>query len=77
LFGICLVIAVVGALLGDGKYHDGILGAWVVFWTLLGTYIMFALKVASQWEKAVVLRLGKFHSLRGPGAFWIIPIIDA
>ena len=43
---------------------------------LVGTYILFALKVASQWEKAVVLRLGKFHGLRGPGVFWIIPIVD-
>lgn len=77
LFGICLVIAVAGALWGDGKVSDAILGTWVVLWTLLGTYIMYALKVASQWEKAVVLRLGKFHGLRGPGAFWIIPIIDA
>ena len=45
-------------------------------WCIVGTYILFALKVASQWEKAVVLRLGKFHGLRGPGVFWIIPIVD-
>ena len=77
LFGICLIFATVGAILGDGKYSDGIIGAWVVVWTLLGTYMMFALKVASQWEKAIVLRLGKFHTLRGPGLFWIIPIIDS
>src|SRR5512138_2948406 len=77
LFGICLVVATFGAILGDGKFKDGILGTWVVLWMLLGTYIMFALKVASQWEKAVVLRLGKFHGLRGPGVFWIVPIIDA
>lgn len=77
LFGICLVFAVVGALLGAGTFNDASLGAWVVFWTLLGTYILYALKVASQWEKAVVLRLGKFHALGGPGVFWIIPIIDS
>ncbi len=77
LFGICLIIAVAGPLLGSSKFSDASLGTWVVLWTLLGTYCMFALKVASQWEKAVVLRLGKFHGLRGPGAFWIIPIIDA
>jgi regulator of protease activity HflC (stomatin/prohibitin superfamily) len=76
LFGICLAIAVAGALLGDGRYSDGLLGTWVVFWTLVGIYVLFALKVASQWEKAVVLRLGKFHGLRGPGLFWIIPIVD-
>ncbi|MEI7989841.1 MAG: slipin family protein, partial [Chloroflexota bacterium] len=34
------------------------------------------LKIARQWEKAVVLRLGKFRGLRGPGLFWIIPVID-
>ena len=77
LFGICLLIAVAGAFLGDGKFSDALVGTWSVLWTLLGTYILFALKVASQWEKAVVLRVGKFHGLRGPGAFWIIPIIDA
>jgi uncharacterized membrane protein YqiK len=43
---------------------------------LLGLYILFALKVADQWEKAVVLRLGRFIGLRGPGIFWIVPIVD-
>jgi regulator of protease activity HflC (stomatin/prohibitin superfamily) len=33
-------------------------------------------KVAFQWNRAIVLRLGKYHSLRGPGLFFIIPIID-
>jgi regulator of protease activity HflC (stomatin/prohibitin superfamily) len=37
---------------------------------------LFALKVAAQWEKAVILRLGKFHGLKGPGLFWIVPILD-
>ena len=77
IFGVVLVIAVLGAIFGDGKFPDAVLGAWVLGWTLIGVYILFALKVASQWEKVVVLRLGKFHGLRGPGAFWIIPIIDA
>jgi regulator of protease activity HflC (stomatin/prohibitin superfamily) len=76
LFGVCLIIAVVGALLGDGRFAEGLLGSWVVGWTILGTYFLYALKIASQWEKAVVLRLGKFRGLRGPGMFWIIPIID-
>jgi regulator of protease activity HflC (stomatin/prohibitin superfamily) len=35
-----------------------------------------SIKVADQWEKAVVLRLGSFQSLRGPGLFFIIPVID-
>jgi regulator of protease activity HflC (stomatin/prohibitin superfamily) len=77
LFALCLVIAFLGAVFGDNRFSDGLLGAWVVFWVLLGTYVLYALKVASQWEKAVVLRLGRFHGLRGPGLFWIIPIIDS
>ncbi|WKZ44127.1 MAG: slipin family protein [Anaerolineales bacterium] len=76
LFGVFLLVAMFGAIFGDEKINDNILGAWVLGWTLIGTYILFALKVASQWEKAVVLRLGKFHGLKGPGAFWIVPIID-
>jgi regulator of protease activity HflC (stomatin/prohibitin superfamily) len=67
---------VLGALFGDGKYSDAVLGGWVLVWLMIGIYILFALKVASQWEKVVVLRLGKFIKLAGPGAFWIIPIID-
>ncbi|HNS62440.1 MAG TPA: slipin family protein, partial [Anaerolineales bacterium] len=66
LFGVLLLIAVLGAAFGDGKYNDAVLGAWVLIWTLLATYILFALKVASQWEKAIVLRLGKFKKLAGP-----------
>ena len=75
-FGIILAIAVLGALMMDGRLPDLWIGVFVAVLTVLGTYILFALKVASQWEKAVVLRLGKFHALRGPGVFWIIPIVD-
>jgi regulator of protease activity HflC (stomatin/prohibitin superfamily) len=43
---------------------------------LLAIIISSSIKIADQWEKAVVLRLGRFQSLRGPGLFFIIPIID-
>lgn len=43
---------------------------------LIAIIVSSAIKIADQWEKAVVLRLGKFHSLRGPGLFFIIPVID-
>lgn len=77
LFGIFMVVSILGAVIGDGKISDAILGIWVAVWTLAGLYILFALKVADQWEKAVVLRLGKFHGLKGPGMFWIVPVADA
>jgi regulator of protease activity HflC (stomatin/prohibitin superfamily) len=38
--------------------------------------ISLTIKIADQWDKAVVLRLGKFRSLQGPGLFFLIPIID-
>jgi hypothetical protein len=44
---------------------------------LIGVYFMLALKIAAQWEKAVVLRTGKFSRLAGLGVFWIIPIVDS
>jgi len=44
---------------------------------LLGAILMQSPKIAKQWEKAVVLRLGKFVGLRGPGLFWITPLIDS
>ena len=36
-----------------------------------------AIRVANQWDRAVILRLGQFHALRGPGLFFIIPVFDA
>lgn len=71
-----MLIGLLGAIWMDGKQSDLMIGIWVTVWLLGGTYTLFALKVANQWEKAVVLRLGKFRGLRGPGAFWIVPIID-
>ncbi len=43
---------------------------------LVGLYVLLAFKVAEQWEKAILLRLGRFVGLKGPGPFWIIPIVD-
>jgi len=43
---------------------------------LLGGFFMASLQVANQWEKAIVLRFGRFSKIIGPGIFWIIPVID-
>ncbi len=43
---------------------------------LVGLCLMFSLKVANQWERAVVLRFGKFQGLKGPGLFVLVPIVD-
>jgi regulator of protease activity HflC (stomatin/prohibitin superfamily) len=39
--------------------------------------ISYSIKIADQWERAIVLRLGKFHMQRGPGLFFIIPVFDS
>jgi regulator of protease activity HflC (stomatin/prohibitin superfamily) len=44
---------------------------------LLGLFIAQAPKIARQWERAVVLRLGRYVGLRGPGLFFIIPFVDS
>jgi regulator of protease activity HflC (stomatin/prohibitin superfamily) len=43
---------------------------------LVGAVVSVAVKVASPWDRAVVLRLGRFRSLKGPGLFAIVPVVD-
>ena len=43
---------------------------------LVGVVLMQAPRIAQQWERAVVLRLGRFVGLRGPGLFWVVPFVD-
>jgi regulator of protease activity HflC (stomatin/prohibitin superfamily) len=49
---------------------------WLATGIMLAVFFAFSLHIADQWEKAVVLRMGKYKGLRGPGLFMIIPIID-
>jgi len=48
----------------------------VIVGAVVGIYLLFAIRVADQWEKVVVLRLGRYRGLRGPGWFHVIPIVD-
>jgi regulator of protease activity HflC (stomatin/prohibitin superfamily) len=43
---------------------------------ILGVLAAQSPKVARQWERGVILRLGRYVGLRGPGLFWIIPFVD-
>jgi regulator of protease activity HflC (stomatin/prohibitin superfamily) len=62
------------AYLGGGM----VWGVWAATLSGLGALLLAAaVKIASQWERAVVLRLGRFRALRGPGLFLLIPIIDS
>src|SRR5204863_5435300 len=63
-----------------------ILGGWlswfmfnpaaIIVGLILGFLLAQAPKIARQWDRAVVLRLGKYVGLRGPGLFWIVPFVD-
>jgi hypothetical protein len=77
LYILFLVAGIFSAiLLSTWKVSDGIAaGSMILLW-IVAFYLLFAVQVANQWEKAVILRLGKLHGLRGPGFFMIIPIID-
>ena len=76
---IFIVIAGIGAVLGFGLHaagHEYL--AFIVFGIAIfvAAITSSAIRVADQWSKAVVLRLGKFRALQGPGLFFIIPLID-
>lgn len=43
---------------------------------VIGFYLMFSIKVARQWQKTAILRLGRYVGLRGPGVFHVIPVIE-
>src|SRR5579871_2069498 len=69
---ITIVFIVIGALLLAA--HLAIPGVILI---VLGVLTAFALKMANNWERFVVLRVGKLHAVKGPGLFLIVPIIDS
>ncbi len=77
LFVVLIIVAILGGATMDSRgVSQSISLPIVVVVVLIAIYILLAIQIAAQWEKAVVLRYGKFHSLKGPGLFWLIPIVD-
>ncbi len=64
--------------LAAGGIFAGIAGSPIPFVAavLVGIFLLFSLKVANQWERAVVLRFGRFVGLKGPGLFILVPVVD-
>ena len=76
---IFVLILGTGAALAYAKYRISrdIESLWILGGAFaIALVVSSAIQVADQWSKAVVLRLGKFRSLQGPGLFLIIPLID-
>jgi len=76
LSGIAIALFVIAAGTGAGITAAINRPAPIIAGTLVGFYLLFSIKVADQWERVAVLRLGRFIGLRGPGFFHIIPIVD-
>ncbi len=49
---------------------------WLLVSLVPALYVLFSLKIANHWERAVILRFGKFRHLAGPGLFWVVPLVD-
>jgi regulator of protease activity HflC (stomatin/prohibitin superfamily) len=75
-----VVILGAGAAAAFAIYGSAALtsGVWIGALAFVIAFVVsLAIKVADQWEKVVILRLGKFRALEGPGLFLIIPVIDS
>jgi regulator of protease activity HflC (stomatin/prohibitin superfamily) len=77
IFAVLMAIGIIGAIVMDNNgTNETTIGLFASTFMVIGMIFLFSLKVSNQWEKAVILRFGKFHGLRGPGVFWIVPVVD-
>lgn len=77
IFLVLMALAVTNAIFLDTQKFPEYVNALITMPIILvGLYSLFALKIANEWEKVVVLRFGQFRGLRGPGLFWVIPVVD-
>jgi len=73
---VALVVFALPALAGAVMSLTSTNPVWAVAGALLGLGFAQSPKIVSQWERVVLLRLGKYVGLRGPGLFWIVPFIE-
>ncbi|MGA3128601.1 MAG: hypothetical protein ABSD13_18010, partial [Candidatus Korobacteraceae bacterium] len=79
-FSMLIFVVILGIGVAVAYAMNGISNIYAGTWTIgialvLAFIFSSAVQVADQWSRAVVLRLGKFRSLEGPGVFLIIPMI--
>jgi regulator of protease activity HflC (stomatin/prohibitin superfamily) len=78
--GVNPIAGIIGLVLIGGSigiycagYINGVILALLI---IVALFIASSINIADQWEKAIVLRMGKYTGLRGPGIFFTIPLID-
>ncbi len=67
---VCLLAGAIGSALTASPF-PALAGG------LAGLYLLFAVRMADQWQKVAVLRFGRYIGLRGPGLYYIIPVVDS
>src|SRR5712671_2800436 len=65
----CVLLGVLGVIAVDNPIP-------LIAMAVVGVVLMQSPRIAKQWERAIVLRLGRFIGLQGPGLFWIVPFVD-
>jgi regulator of protease activity HflC (stomatin/prohibitin superfamily) len=81
-FGMLVFVVIVGLGAGLALLVNSIAGnvpavGIGVMAFVLASIASASIRVADQWDRAVILRLGKFHALKGPGLFFLIPVVDS
>ncbi|HEV3078549.1 MAG TPA: slipin family protein [Gemmataceae bacterium] len=75
-----LNLVLAGLVLAGTVIPQVVQGKFILWLTVPGAIlilvILLSLRIALQWDRAVVLRLGRFQALKGPGVFWLVPILD-
>ncbi len=73
-----VVLLVVGAVLVAlvGMFNPVLAILVAAIWFVIDIIAASSIKLAAQWEQALVFRLGKYHSIRGPGLFMVVPLVD-
>jgi regulator of protease activity HflC (stomatin/prohibitin superfamily) len=59
------------------QLSEDVVGGIVAIFVLLGITLLYGIKIANQWEKAIILRFGRFKKLAGPGLFWVTPVVES
>jgi regulator of protease activity HflC (stomatin/prohibitin superfamily) len=73
---VILLIVGMAIVLPIGQSNPGLAVLVGIVWAIADLIVSSAIRLAAQWERAVVFRLGKFHEMKGPGLFMVIPLVD-
>lgn len=78
VYGLCVVLSagIAGAFGGAALAPVG-MGLGLAFGAFIAMWASTVVRIAAQWERAVVLRFGKFHSTKGPGLLFVFPVADS